>query len=323
MEQEYKYMVCTICATFNHSPYIVDAMNGFTMQETTFPVYYLITDDASTDGEPEVIKQYLADHFQTPYRIEETEDYNLICANHNTNPNCTFIVFLLKYNHYSIKKSKLPYQSEWRDNAKYIALCEGDDYWTDSNKLQKQTDFLEKHPKHTMCIHAFRRDSYDGSRITSTEIYKYSNDVEIIPDKDVINGTGMFGATASMVYRKAAVNNYPDWAIRAPVGDRPLKFVLFARGHIAYINEVMSVYRIGVVGSWTLRVNRNHKAEKENRRKFVQLLNDFDAWTDKKYHILVIKAIHDYEKACKRNDYMHYIFKPLRFLRCLLFKNIE
>ena len=146
MEKEYKYMVCTRCSTFNHAPFIVDTMNGFTMQETTFPVVSLIIDDASTDGEPEIIKQYLKDYFLNPYREEETDDYCMICAKHKSNLNCTFIVFLLKYNHYSIKKSKLPYLSEWLDNSKYHALCEGDDYWIHPNKLQIQVFFLESHP---------------------------------------------------------------------------------------------------------------------------------------------------------------------------------
>ena len=146
MEKEYKYMVCTRCSTFNHAPFIVDTMNGFTMQETTFPVVSLIIDDASTDGEPEIIKQYLKDYFLNPYREKETDDYCMICAKHKSNLNCTFIVFLLKYNHYSIKKSKLPYLSEWLDNSKYHALCEGDDYWIHPNKLQIQVFFLESHP---------------------------------------------------------------------------------------------------------------------------------------------------------------------------------
>ena len=154
MEQEYKYMIVTRCFTFNHAPYIKDAMNGFTMQETTFPIITCIVDDASTDGEQEVIRQYLSEHFQLPYRSEETNDYYLICANHNTNPNCTFVVLFLKYNHYR-KKSKLPYISEWCDKAKYLAFCEGDDYWTDDLKLQKQVNFLENNPEFIECTHRF------------------------------------------------------------------------------------------------------------------------------------------------------------------------
>ena len=152
-------MVATRCFTFNHAPYIEDAMNGFAMQETSFPVITIIVDDASTDGEPEVIRKYLAEHFQSPYRVEETEYANIICAKHKTNANCDFVVFLLKYNHYSIKKPKLPYLSEWNDNAKYIALCEGDDYWISPEKLQEQVGFLEQHPDYSTVYTSFK--SYD------------------------------------------------------------------------------------------------------------------------------------------------------------------
>ena len=144
MEQEYKYMVATRCFTFNHAPYIEDAMNGFAMQETTFPVVTLIIDDASTDGEPEVIQKYIAEHFQSPYRVEETEYANIICAKHKTNANCDFVVFLLKYNHYSIKKNRQVYRNRWAEQSKYMAICEGDDYWIDNMKLQKQVVFTIK-----------------------------------------------------------------------------------------------------------------------------------------------------------------------------------
>ena len=78
-EQGEKYMVCTRCFTYNQAPYIVDAMNGFAMQETTFPVVSLIVDDASTDGEPDVIRKYISENFQKPFRNVETDDAFIIC----------------------------------------------------------------------------------------------------------------------------------------------------------------------------------------------------------------------------------------------------
>ena len=136
MGEEYKYMVVSRCYTYNHAAYIEDALSGFVMQKTTFPVVSVIVDDASTDGEQDVIINFLEEHFQKPYRDEETDYARIICADHNTNLNCKFIVFLLKYNHHSIKKAKLPYISEWTNNAKYHAICEGDDYWIDPLKLR-------------------------------------------------------------------------------------------------------------------------------------------------------------------------------------------
>lgn len=154
--QTYSYMVATRCFTYNQQSFIEDALRGFAMQETTFPVVTLIVDDASTDGEPEVIKSFISNYFNSPYRVEESADYQLICANHKSNPNCIFVVFLLKYNHFSIKKSKLPYLSEWNDKAKYLAICEGDDSWIKKDKLQKQVEALESHPECGMCYTAYR-----------------------------------------------------------------------------------------------------------------------------------------------------------------------
>lgn len=147
------FMVSIHCYTYNHAPYIEDAMNGFTMQQTTFPYVAIIVDDASTDGEPQVIKSYLNEHFDMQNaRMWETDDAHFIEAQHKDNQNCNFAVILLKYNFWQAKKLKGPLMEEW-NNTKYVALCEGDDYWTKPNKLQKQIDFLESHPEYSMCFH--------------------------------------------------------------------------------------------------------------------------------------------------------------------------
>ncbi len=147
-----KYTVLTRCTTYNHAPFIVDTMNGFCMQKTTFPYINVIIDDASTDEEQDVILNYLQDNFNLQdnkvVRREETDDYKLIFAQHSTNKNCFFAVLFLKYNHYR-KKSKLPYYAEWREASTYTAFCEGDDYWTDPNKLQRQVEFLKTHPDYS------------------------------------------------------------------------------------------------------------------------------------------------------------------------------
>ena len=251
MEQEYRYMVCTSCMTYNHAPYIVDAMNGFTMQETTFPVYYLITDDASTDGEPEVIKQYLADHFQSPYRTEETDDYYLICANHNTNPNCNFIVFFLKYNHYSIKKSKLPYQSEWRDTAKYIAYCEGDDYWIDSKKLQMQVDYMEANPKVSLCFTNVKDFHQADNRFGKSVQADYDN-ANLPQNRDELFYYILLGKcriqTCTVVYRNSILKLIKNNDTAFMMGDTTLWLDLSQYGSVYYLSQITGVYRI-VCGS--------------------------------------------------------------------------
>ena len=152
------YHVCVRCMTYNQSAYICDTLDGFTMQWTSFPYVCVVVDDASTDGEQEVIKKYLSDHFEmedkSVVRNEETIDYVMSFARHKENQNCYFAVYFLKYNHYG-KKAKYPYFKEFQDAAKYLANCEGDDYWTEPRKLQIQYDYLEAHPHVVLSCHRY------------------------------------------------------------------------------------------------------------------------------------------------------------------------
>ena len=147
--------VCVWCNTYNQASYIKDTMEGFCMQQMQSPFVCLIMDDASTDGEPEVIKQYLHDFFDTEW-TKETDDYHLMFAHHKDNKNCYFAVYLLKYNHYRINKPRLNYYREVISEPDYVAMCEGDDYWTDEHKLQKQADVLDAHPQATLVYTNFR-----------------------------------------------------------------------------------------------------------------------------------------------------------------------
>lgn len=150
-----QYKVCVWCNTFNQASYITATMDGFCRQQTQFPYVCLIMDDASTDGESEIIKHYLHVFFYTEW-TKETDDYHLTFAHHKDNKNCYFAVYLLKYNHYSINKPRLNYYQEVATEIDYVALCEGDDYWTDEHKLQKQADALDTNPQATLVYTNFR-----------------------------------------------------------------------------------------------------------------------------------------------------------------------
>ena len=251
-QEKYDWMVYVSCMTYNHAPYIVDAMNGFTMQETNFPFVCAVVDDASTDGEQEVIKSYLNEHFdledKNVARHEETNDYVLTFARHKTNKNCYFAVLYLKYNHYSIKKSKIPYIAQWRENAKYIALCEGDDYWIAPDKLQKQVVYLENHPDYTMACNRTQLYSVKQNKMIG-ENYCYDKSCDMIP-KDVIYRTGLFISTCSIVYRKEVTDNRSEYWVQCKVGDYPLQIGCAMKGKVFYFNDIMSVYRIENSNSW-------------------------------------------------------------------------
>lgn len=241
-------MVSVRCLTYNHAPYIVDAMNGFVMQETSFPVVNLIVDDASTDGEADVIRKFIAENFEAPFREEDTEDYQLICANHNNNPNCSFVVFLLKYNHFQSKKSKFPYLIPWSDRSKYHALCEGDDYWIDPNKIQEQVMFLEEHPSFVMSHTAIR--------------YYFEEDKHFYESKDIAINSRIIreGLTpekllleyriqlCTVVYRQEAFTKAKqsdpylfDGSFR--MGDTQLWYQLLKEGNIFFYPKVCAIYR--------------------------------------------------------------------------------
>lgn len=150
MNQDYQYMVCTWCITYNHAPYILDTLHGFCSQETNFPVINVIIDDCSTDGEEDVIDSFVAKELdisdKTTARHEENDEFIMTFARHKKNKNCFFVFYYYKENHFSIKRPRPSVIEEWKEKAKYVALCEGDDYWIEPNKLQIQVDFLETHP---------------------------------------------------------------------------------------------------------------------------------------------------------------------------------
>jgi len=238
MDFQYKYMVCTRCFTYNQAPYIEDAMRGFTMQETSFQVVSVIVDDASTDGEPEVIRKFLAEHFEKPFREEEKEYASIICAQHKKNSNCQFVVFLLKYNHYSIKKSKLAYLEEWLGNAKYLALCEGDDYWINSLKLQKQVDFLENNPTYSGVFgNRIKYYEREGKKV----IHKYCKSDWTTSDMMSGNLIGV----QNLMFRK----DIDDIPLESNSnGDMIINYKCTVWGKLKYVDENFAVYRLSGKG---------------------------------------------------------------------------
>lgn len=239
-KQDYKILVR--CFTYNHAEYITDTLNGFTIQQTDFPFVCIVMDDCSTDGEQGVIKSYLSDNFYIEKSEQyETDNVSIIIANHKTNINCTLAVYFLKYNHYSKKKLKGSYLLKWRECCEYEALCEGDDYWTDPLKLQKQVDFLDCHPDFSMCFH-------------SAEILNESRTREMIKCRTIENKEyftndifpGWLIPTASIVCRRKMVESFPplkhsEWM---KYGDITLFLKCTHTGRVWGMSDAMSVYRM-------------------------------------------------------------------------------
>lgn len=281
------FLVRVNCMTYNHASYIVDALNGFTMQQTTFPFVCTIVDDASTDGEPEIIKEYLEEHFdleeKSIVRNEETDDYHLTFARHKTNHNCYFAVFYLKYNHYSIKKSKMPYLKDWA-NTKYIALCEGDDYWTDTQKIQLQVVYMNLHSTCSMCWHNANILDMSTGKICGNH-RRYKRDSTCSTEDMIIHGGG-FCPTASIVYRTDIRSQAPERLFNQHIGDYPLQLYMAFNGDVWYIDRPMSIYRINVPGSWTTSVANNIDVNERKKiwMETMKLYNDFNEYSNYQYN---------------------------------------
>lgn len=309
--KDYKYKLVTRCFTYNHASYIEDAMRGFAMQETTFPVVTLIVDDASTDGEQEVICNYLSIHFQKPFRKEETEYAHIICATHKTNLNCSFVVLLLKYNHHSKKKAKLTYISEWLDNAKYVAICEGDDYWINSMKLQKQVDYMENHQDCFLCANN-ALVLWEGS----TQVPKFfSNDFDSHCVKlEKIIGSWPF-PTASLLHRSEIYKDYPEWTKKIYSGDMTLILLCAEKcGYVYYFKDMWSVYRRDDISRSSVSQTVNSVKVYEH---LIMLYEEFDKYSNLKYHKEIDNAIQKLNKGkrfntlSKRNKLLPFIFMPI------------
>lgn len=153
------YKVMIRCFTYNQSAFILDALYGFTNQKTNFPFLIAIVDDASTDGEQNVIQNYISENFNAGTDLlnysKDTEYAKITYAQHKKNLNCYVVFLALKNNNFKNPDGdkRIEYLKEWTEKSEYIAFCEGDDYWTDEFKLQTQVNFLDSHQEYTACFH--------------------------------------------------------------------------------------------------------------------------------------------------------------------------
>lgn len=212
-------LVSIICTVYNHEPYLRQCLDGFVMQQTNFPFEIIIHDDASTDESAKIISEY-ADEY----------------------PNL-FVPILQKENQYS-KGVKIGITFMYPiAKGKYIAECEGDDYWTDPLKLQKQVDFLEANPEYSMCFHK--------SKIHKEVELDCALRVDMIETRDY-TGNELVGnwivPTASIMFRKECLT-YPIKNREKLInGDLPLVLSCCAMGKVRGFSDCMSVYRIQVSG---------------------------------------------------------------------------
>ncbi len=259
MNDKKEILVSVLCITYNHGSYIAEALKSFLMQKTTFDYEIIVIDDASTDGTSEIVAKY----------AEKNPD--LITP------------ILLEKNLYSQGISKLPYLKA-ASKGKYIAFCEGDDYWTDPLKLQKQADYMESHPECSLCIHNAELVDADGKK---NGILATITSDGIVPTEQVILKGGGFCATNSIMTTSKLYFDRPNYFSILSL-DYVLQMYLATIGETYCFAECMSAYRQNALGSWTQRMSKEDRITRNKKselfEKIIKVLKAIDIETENKYH---------------------------------------
>ncbi|UAB74708.1 glycosyltransferase [Mesoflavibacter sp. SCSIO 43206] len=244
--------------TYNHQDYIVEALEGVFKQQSDFVIELILSNDCSTDQTHQKITNFLENNTSSNIQIKyfnHTENLGMM-------PNFKFALEQCK--------------------GKYIALCEGDDYWTDQHKLQKQLDFLEMNIKYSLCFHnVYKLNQRNGANESNVMLDYETN--QVFTTEDLISQ--WFVPTASILFRNYSDFIFPDWFYNCGSGDIPLLLLLSLRGDLYYLNETMGVYR--------LQDNGVSVAHKGYWKVFsmIYLYKSFDIHTNYKFSSKIYEAM--------------------------------
>lgn len=246
------YKVSVVFITYNHAPYVEKALMSVLNQKTDFPFEVVVGEDCSTDGTQEILRRIAADYPEHEATKAGDKQVRLYLRSENSGGRPTLNV----------------YETVNRCNGEYIAYLEGDDYWTDENKLQKQIDFLESHPEYIATTHTNKMIDENGEDITDPEVLKIG---------DLYNWRGKFtyedycysgkwaGHYASVVSKNIYQNGKFDYTIlyRASnfTDDALILLFLLMQGDIYRMDDAMSVWRYvrkSGAGNWNSLVMQNN-----------------------------------------------------------------
>lgn len=269
MEKE--ILVSIWCITYNHEPYIREAIEGFLAQKTDFRYEIIIHDDASTDKTAEIIKEYEHKYPQLIHGIYEAEN--------QYRKNISDISWLMNI------------EQEYC-RGKYIALCEGDDCWIDCHKLQIQADYMESHSDCALSLHnALQLNCQDGT-MKAVDPFDGNKERNISSEEIIMQYKG-HPPTASVFYKRELIE-MPDFFHKTPVGDYPLLLYGFTKGKVYYDSRIMSVYRWLSAGSYNERLTLNKEMEFYFDMGLIAFLVQYDEFTDYKYHVWISNRIQQF-----------------------------
>ena len=219
MMGENSILVSIKCTVYNHEPFLRQCLDGFVMQRTNFRFEAIVHDDASTDGSAAIIREYAAKYPDIIKPIYETE------------------------NQYSKRDGSLRRIMNAHMRGKYVAMCEGDDYWTDPCKLQKQVDFLESHPDYVMCFHRYQFFNQDERALQNEVLPALVGSDGLSFDLDFYISNEWFTQPLTVVYRLSAFRNIHADRYRY-YKDATLFYLMLKYGKGFVLPDVAGVYRL-------------------------------------------------------------------------------
>lgn len=277
----------SICVqTYQHVGFLRDCLEGLLAQETTFPFEILLGDDDSTDGTREISLEYAVKYPDIIRLYLHHRENNIKIGGRPTGR------FNFLFNLFSAR-------------GKYLAFCEGDDYWTDSLKLQKQVDFLERNVEYALCLHNVKEvNEFNSTYRIIPNIKKYT---ELSIEDYILNNST---ATCSILLRRSKLGVLPEWFTQLSFGDLGIIIILLKNSNkkAKILVDTMGVYRIhegGIHGSFYKSTNGLIKAYRQhlsfNKIISKNLLKGeyFEAVLKKKINVYSL-LINEYKKQGKK-----------------------
>ena len=216
-------LVDIIMPTYNHEKFIAKAMDSVLAQQTGFAYRLMVGDDCSTDETQSIVRHYAEKY---PGKIE---------------------YLFSPVNLGALHRDRISVKLLYQCTAKYVAILEGDDYWSDPYKLQKQVDFLERRTECSICFHNAEMFYEDGSQ--PSERLRPTDQKEISKVEDVL--AGMVPIPCTVMFRNNLLGELPECFYDVTNADWMLWVLLAEHGDIGYINEVMAAYRMHAGGMWS------------------------------------------------------------------------
>ena len=258
--------VSVVVMTYNHENYIAQALDSVLDQQAVFPLEIIVTEDCSTDGTRDVVRRY-ADRHPNVIRV--------MMSASNLNDNSVLSRALTAA------------------RGQYIALLDGDDWWTAQDKLNKQVQHLDSDADASVCFHNVRvvyeseddpphdyHSDHPEYRLSAPRPALYTGLEELV--------RGNYIQTCSVMFRSSALPEIPTWYTDLPVGDWPLYVLLAQTGRVVYLDEVLAAYRVHARGVWSAGLSRYQSPE-----DVLSLLRTYDVLDHHlsgKYHASIVRA---------------------------------